>query len=346
MSKLTKLTSTSFGRRGSAGGPRFNWTLKSTVTGLTGIDLIRYRGGLYYAFGPMASGPIGVYSSPDLINWTLRSTFSGTLPEYSFDRFQIYGFEYFSTGHVGGPLFLGAATLTTSTLDTAQGEIFAYGNPPGFFGGGYTSPSAHTYFGCVNDGTNFVIVGRLYQSGDTFYDPVTIPFAQYGNTSAPLSSSGITDNRSQITYPSKGLNDVASGGGVVVVVGNYDYIAYSTNNGVSFTNVIGTFTSGTICGVAYGNGKFICVTTDGRTATSTNGSTWTLGPTLSSNLGDKMMFAQGTFIVRNAANIFYSTNGALWQSQAALAPSLTSTYEQGNALVVNALSDGRVYTSA
>jgi hypothetical protein len=340
MSKLTKMTSTSFGRRGSAAA-RFTWTLKSTVTGLTSINLIRYRGGLYWAFGTASDVPFAIYTSPDLITWTFRTNLSAFYPAYSFSTFINYGLDYLPTGTAGKPLFLGCGSLGNIFQEYAGADIFGYGNPPVSFGTGFSSSLDGTRFtGSTNDGTNVITCGVRPSGGNL------LPLVRYTNSDASPTISTIDDNRSATTYPAKCLNDITNGGGVVVTVGNYDFISYSANNGVSFTNVIGTFSGSDIASVAYGVGKFCAVTFDGKTATSTNGSTWTLGPTLSSNLGDKMMFAQGTFIIRNAANIFYSTDGAAWQSQAALAPSLTSTYEQGNALVVNALSDGKVYTSA
>jgi hypothetical protein len=115
----------------------------------------------------------------------------------------------------------------------------------------------------------------------------------YGNgiwviVGSAVSSAGIAWSNDGIIWnavPSGNLGgitnpqDVAFGDGRWVVVGESTMIAYSTDNGISWTGVPAGYTSrGGITpignGVAYGNGRWVVVGGGSGIATSTNGTSW------------------------------------------------------------------------
>jgi hypothetical protein len=157
------------------------------------------------------------------------------------------------------------------------------------------------------------------------------------------------DNRANT--PFKSINALAFGNGIVVAGGNYDFITYATDGiGQTFTNVIGTFSTGDIVGVAYGAGKFVAVTGDGRIATSTNGATWTVTATLTSPVtANGITYAAGVFLVNTINASFHSSpDGITWTRQSYPvygSPGWFDNHLGGNSSLAMAIAGGQILTS-
>lgn len=70
--------------------------------------------------------------------------------------------------------------------------------------------------------------------------------------------------------------------------------------------------SSTWYAIAYGNGKYVAISTDGYVTTSTNGSTWTTPQQVTSNHLYDIIFADGKFVAVGYKTVMYSTDGNLW----------------------------------
>ena len=147
---------------------------------------------------------------------------------------------------------------------------------------------------------------------------------------------------------------MAYNAGTLVVAANYDLIAYTTNNGTTFTNIIGTFSGADVVGVAYGASKFLAIAGNGATATSTDGVTWTIGATLPGAPGGAVYVgtagiavAAGGFIVKssNSGSSYYSTDGVTWSTQALPQNSYNNHLSGSSSLALLGVGDGSVYTS-
>jgi hypothetical protein len=127
------------------------------------------------------------------------------------------------------------------------------------------------------------------------------------------------------TYSS--IGDIAYGGGKFVAGGDGGKIAYSTD-GVTWTPVVNAINGSnysiigsnySIRGIAYGDGKFVVVgsqgTNSGRVAYSTDGATWTVVP---SGIGlivsiDGIAYGGGKFVAGGySGKMAYSADGVTW----------------------------------
>ena len=66
------------------------------------------------------------------------------------------------------------------------------------------------------------------------------------------------------------------------------------------------------CAIAYGNGKYVAISSDGYATTSTNGSAWTSPNLVSPNPLYNIIFADGKFVAVGYKTVMYSTNGDTW----------------------------------
>lgn len=98
--------------------------------------------------------------------------------------------------------------------------------------------------------------------------------------------------------------------------------------------------------IAYGNGKYVAISTDGYVTTSTDGSTWTTPQQVTSNRLYDIIFANGKFVAVGTKTVLFSTNGTNWT--ASTSSSISSAYlsdiAYGNGIFV--VSDSiRCYSS-
>jgi hypothetical protein len=127
----------------------------------------------------------------------------------------------------------------------------------------------------------------------------------------------------------------ASNGSRIVVVSTADVAGYSDNGTTWTTSTIGGPTTGSSYrSIAYGNGTFVYVGSDGTIKRSTNGVTWTTVAGFPSAarafLRSSLVFANGIFVAvapycvvpaNNAANpntVYISTDGETWTATSQL----------------------------
>jgi hypothetical protein len=254
------------------------------------------------------------------------------------------GIEWDATGNVWRacltltPVDNNPSTLTTLDRVAISTAGAATGSPQPLTGGGSEFSST------ADSGASILQASRsLYSDGTTSgfginrFDKAT---------QSDFNATGLDDNRPNT--PSKRINQLAFGGSNVVAVGNYDYIAYSTDGGQTYTVIAGVFGSGNIVGVTYGASKFVCVNSDGRVATSGDGITWTITATLQSpSAVNSAAFAGGVFLA-NTTNAYFhaSPDGINWTRYSYLRGVGYSNYLSGSAtLIVNGFGAGEILTS-
>lgn len=98
--------------------------------------------------------------------------------------------------------------------------------------------------------------------------------------------------------------------------------------------------------IAYGNGKYVAIGSDGYATTSTNGSAWATPKQVTSNPLYDIIFADGKFVAVGRYTLMYSTDGYDWTTvtSSALSSASLSEIAYGNGIFV--VCDGfRSYTS-
>ncbi|WP_284646280.1 cadherin-like beta sandwich domain-containing protein [Paenibacillus silviterrae] len=132
------------------------------------------------------------------------------------------------------------------------------------------------------------------------------------------SSDGYTWSRSP-SSPQADLKGVAYGNGVYVTVGasygGAGGIIMASTDGITYNVVANELASETdsFNGVAYGNQRFVAVGWDGKIATSTDGTNWSLSVSGSVNDLYGVTYGNGQFIaVGKSGTILTSTDGITW----------------------------------
>ncbi len=160
------------------------------------------------------------------------------------------------------------------------------------------------FFGATYDGTNFVVVGAY---GNVLTSPDGINWTRQ-------------DSSSTGTYGL--LRGVVSGGGVIVAVGQtewvgdtpYGNIIYSTDHGETWTRAEIAYTN-SLRRVVYGNGRFVAVGED-IILTSENGADWTCSEISSGNTYNQwgVTFGNGVFVATeyNNCRARTSVDGLTW----------------------------------
>ena len=148
-------------------------------------------------------------------------------------------------------------------------------------------------------------------------------FIAVGGDGTNASLAGIsysTDGRTWTAVaspPQGGWNGIAYGGGRWVIVGGFaqsvpTQTAYSTDGRTWTTVDVSGAIPSSVYGVAFANSRFVA-TGNGRTATSTNGSSWTAGTNAPSSILRGIAFGSNRWVVvGNGSRMGYSTDGASW----------------------------------
>jgi len=117
------------------------------------------------------------------------------------------------------------------------------------------------------------------------------------------------------------INDIAYGNGRFVAVGDNGKMAYSDDNGVTWTAVAdSTFDTGySIRGIAYGNNRFVAVGDKGKMAYSDDGTSWTavtdsiFGSDFSAPSFYAIAYVNNRFVaVGTSGKMAYSEDGENW----------------------------------
>ena len=112
---------------------------------------------------------------------------------------------------------------------------------------------------------------------------------------------------------------IANNGSRIVVGGSNGFVSVSTDKGETWVNgTIPSFASAfrDVESIAFGNGVFVAVGTNGSVASSTDGVTWTSRTgTLTGSMIGRVVFGAGCFIVTGTGNTaMRSTDGINWSS--------------------------------
>jgi hypothetical protein len=272
------------------------WTAVGTSTfGTSFINAIAYGNGTFVAGG---SGGKMAYST-DGITWTAvgTSTFGTSTIRaiaYGGGRFvAVSGDSDYNDGYV----YSGKAAYSTDGITWTAVGTSTFGT---------TAINGIAY----GDG-RFVAVGESYGFRGNTYG-----FLGY----AAYSTDGQTWTAA--TMESESYSAIAYGGGRFVAVSSITYetsnprspAAYSTDGGANWTTVYIPVES-FFQGIAYGNGRFVAVGSDGMTAWSTNGQTWTTS--WASTFGGShiagIAYGGGKFVaVGDDGKMAYSTDGQTW----------------------------------
>lgn len=88
--------------------------------------------------------------------------------------------------------------------------------------------------------------------------------------------------------------------------------------------------------IAYGNGKYVAISSDGYATASTNGSTWTSPKQVTSNSLYDIIFADGKFVAVGTKTLVYSTDGVNWTSgtSSTIASAWLSKIAYGNGIFI------------
>jgi hypothetical protein len=256
------------------------WTQAPTIanaSGNTGFLSVVNNGTTF-----VASGGVGVFSSPDGTTWTKQTS---ALPNSARQ--------------------LGPQAENVSAGAFANGQFFVLGT----YGSITTSTDGTTWtrrstgtvndlFGVIHDGTKFVAAG----SGGTILTSTN------GSTWTQVTT-GTTSNFGRIAY-----------NGTRYATADYSGILHSANL-TSWTAVSGTG-SERYYGVAYGGNTFVAAydATSLGVRTSADGATWSARVGISGGGGNTvgLAFGNGTFVIAmsgfgsTAPKIFSSTDGATW----------------------------------
>lgn len=288
-------------------------------------------GGLYVALASVANGTNNVMTSTDGINWTLRSSGTGTLS----GTWQSVTF--------GNNLFVAVASVTGGTncvMTSPDGTNWT--SRTGFtgtwqsvtYGGGYFVAIAAN----LTTGANIVMTSP--NGIDWTVQTATLGLwksVTYGNgrfvavTDNAITSSGGPYFAMTFTIDTNGtftssLLKALGGSWKSVTYGNGAYVAVGTNCAMTFTsNSFGSFTfpiavttiTGTWQSVTYGNGWYVIVSTTGGVRTSSDGATWSSPQTISGTSLQSMIYGNRRFVgVSNSGSnriityMFTSTSSA------------------------------------
>lgn len=126
---------------------------------------------------------------------------------------------------------------------------------------------------------------------------------------------------------------MATDGTSIVVATNAD-IKYSTSDGDSWTSIPSPI-GGNLCGIVYGNGKFLVISSTGATATSADGiNGWTAGtavPSLASmSPGNKRLEFDGVlFTIATQVKIITSPDAVTWTDRNSIGAVCIDSYRTG-----------------
>ena len=183
-----------------------------------------------------------------------------------------------------------------------------------------SSATTHTFTGLTN-GTSYTFKVRAVNgigNGAAATQPATTTTPVPNLASWTMVTCGTFDSAT-----SDSINGIAYGGsGKFVAVGNTmaggSKMAYSTDDGTTWTAVASTTFTSYINGIAYGNDKFVAVGADGKMAHSTDGITWNAISATNSTFGASsdiygIAYGGGTFVAGGqSGKMAYSANGINW----------------------------------
>lgn len=281
------------------------WSAQTPV-GTVGFQSVTYFNSLFVAGAN--SGGTGVYTSPDGVTWTARTSGSGAIIQRPVI---VSGILYFPCTNTfiysSDAITWKTKTLPSTTFVKKFGSNYlANSTFPGFL---WTSTDGIEWTG-QNSGfgtTNNVNV--VSYNGTDLY--VAAGAAGTLSTSPDL----VTWTLRTSNFGSNAILSIAYGNGMFVIAGSASSVA-SSPDGITWTPRNAAVGNISLTSVTYADGKFVLVG-NGRVSTSTDGITWTPAG-LSTFLGtfavgsmNAVTYGNGTFVAVGGG-IMISTDGVSW----------------------------------
>jgi uncharacterized repeat protein (TIGR02543 family) len=298
-----------------------NWTAvpDSSFTSFINPLAIAYGNGWFVAGGPEGK----MAYSADGVTWTAvaDSKFPSTTSDglgfyicaiaYGNNRFVAVGDEgkmAYSGDYVapatrtvtfnsnGGSTVSPLTSVTHGSTITAPADPSKTGNT---FGGWYRESTLTTPWNFQTDTVSADII--LY--------------AKWEEVPAPTNWTAVSNT----TFGTSSIGVIAYGNNTWVAGGNGGKMAYSINNGVTWTAVTNsTFNSiSAIYGIAYGNNRFVAGNSDGKMAYSADGITWTAIANSTFEGEIAVAYGNNRFIAGgDSGKMAYSADGITWTAVA------------------------------
>jgi hypothetical protein len=220
-----------------------------------------------------------IANSTDGLNWAMQASVATGLNGIA------YGNGFFATVGYGGAIYL------------SSGSNFWFANDSG---------QANNLYGIGFGGGLFVAPG---QAGTVLSSSLTETSANPTEQNWALASyaPGTADT-------SDSLACVAYGNGIYVALGSDGDTAFTSANGITWTQGGNGLTYSDITGVTFGNGQFVLVDNGGDIATSPDGRNWTPQTGTGTGLNDVATFG-GTYV---AVGDVLTTDGVVFTSPLAI----------------------------
>jgi hypothetical protein len=313
------------------------WTLRASFSGKrVGYVYYHAANATYYAPVHNADGSavITLYTSTNLISWTIYGTLAPNTADFGAGRWsntlsklviqwafsavnatnsKVYitfkGVWYNANGGAADFGFIAFIIPSIAPPNALDGGFFFTDNA----GASFTNDQRF-----ATDGSNTMTVG--WRAASQFYpdtmDQSVIVYDFNGVEIISYNKAYLLDSRSAVTYPLKRFTGVAYGVGKWVVVGSYQYTAVVSNLTTNATRLLTLLGSNALHfgGIAFGNGKFVAVSEDGKVITSTDAATWTPPATIATGyVFTGVHYFNGLFVTLSQIGSYPTTFNA-WSS--------------------------------
>jgi hypothetical protein len=260
-----------------------SWTL-TTLPASEDWIAVSFAGNQFYA---IANGNTATAISANGTSWSTGASLStaGSWTALASSGSNLLASAYSSTTAELAPIDTNTAPTPTTLPGGDDGEVIVYG------------------------GSTFVALGD--------YSAVNASGSS-SNTTA-TSTNGTTWSAGGALPASEEWDAAAYGGGTFVAVSYGGVGAYSTNNGVTWTE--SSLPDEEWDSVTYGDGKFVAISVNSGTAEySTNGISWTAATLPASEDWTSVTYGNGEFVaVSWGGNEAYSANGISWTADTQIA---------------------------
>jgi hypothetical protein len=239
-------------------------------------------------------------SSPDVTGLSWRSRWIGGVYLYEIE----YGGGWYIARENGSKIRRTQDGVNWSSVEVASGITLS---ELGYADGVWLALYYNTVYRSFDNGANWSNAGWLPGSGNSLLKTGEMWLAFNGATIYRSSNNGSSWS-SVATGAAQSLNDMTTGGGIVVAVGHSGEIVTSSNGGSSWTRQT-SGTDKTLYSIAYGNGRFVAVGERGIVLVSADGVSWQAPSSGTTDTIRSVAFGNGVFVRSRGEASF---DGASW----------------------------------